>query len=65
MYKLTCCFIIHMFAIAVSAQNHHSNQTLYPTYNGLVMAGYQGWFRAAGMAAQHAGMPMAIHRAVV
>jgi len=48
MYKLTCCFIIHMFAIAVSAQNHHSNQTLYPTYNGLVMAGYQGWFRAAG-----------------
>ena len=26
----------------------HSPTTLYPTYNGLVMAGYQGWFRAAG-----------------
>ncbi len=30
------------------AQNKHSKATLYPTYNGLVMAGYQGWFRAAG-----------------
>ncbi|HVU55312.1 MAG TPA: glycoside hydrolase family 71/99-like protein [Puia sp.] len=26
----------------------HSATTLYPTYEGLVMAGYQGWFRAAG-----------------
>jgi hypothetical protein len=28
------------------AQNRHSNATKYPSYNGLVMAGYQGWFRA-------------------
>jgi hypothetical protein len=30
------------------AQNMHSQTSLYPTYNGLVMAGYQGQFRAAG-----------------
>ncbi len=30
------------------AQSKHSTQTLYPTYDGLVMAGYQGWFRAEG-----------------
>jgi hypothetical protein len=30
------------------AQNRHNPNTLFPTYNGLVMAGYQGWFRAAG-----------------
>ncbi len=28
----------------VSAQNKHSKTTAYPTYKGLVMAGYQGWF---------------------
>jgi len=32
----------------VSAQTKHNAQTLYPTYHGLVMAGYQGWFRASG-----------------
>ncbi|WP_071884234.1 hypothetical protein [Niastella koreensis] len=30
------------------SQLKHSMQTLYPSYKGLVMAGYQGWFRAAG-----------------
>ncbi|TDW96930.1 glycoside hydrolase family 71/99-like protein [Dinghuibacter silviterrae] len=29
-------------------QLRHSSETLYPTYHGLVMAGYQGWFRAEG-----------------
>jgi hypothetical protein len=29
-------------------QLRHSNETLYPTYKGLIMAGYQGWFRAQG-----------------
>ena len=35
-------------AYALSAQLKHSNQTLYKSYNGLIMAGYQGWFRAQG-----------------
>jgi hypothetical protein len=39
---------IGFFASNATAQNKHSATTLYPTYNGLVMAGYQGWFRAAG-----------------
>lgn len=33
----TICFV------AVS-QNKHSKTTLYPSYKGLIMAGYQGWF---------------------
>lgn len=30
------------------AQTHHAKETSYPAYRGLVMAGYQGWFRAQG-----------------
>ena len=33
------------FALMGGAQTHHSLQTEYPSYKGLVMAGYQGWFR--------------------
>ncbi|MBL9194465.1 MAG: hypothetical protein JNJ82_19070 [Opitutaceae bacterium] len=33
---------------ASSAQSRHGASTLHPTYKGLVMAGYQGWFRAEG-----------------
>ena len=28
------------------ARSRHSTVSKYPSYNGLVMAGYQGWFRA-------------------
>ncbi len=42
-------FILIVFsAINISAQTKHSSETLYPTYHGLIMAGYQGWFRAPG-----------------
>jgi len=34
--------------MTLEVNTRHSAATLYPTYNGLVMAGYQGWFRAAG-----------------
>lgn len=27
--------------------NKHAKQTHYPSYNGLILAGYQGWFREA------------------
>jgi hypothetical protein len=42
---------IFVFIIGInrlSAQARHSTQTLFPSYKGLIMAGYQGWFRAAG-----------------
>ena len=35
-----CC------AFATQAQTKHAKNTLYPTYKGLALAGYQGWFRA-------------------
>jgi hypothetical protein len=37
-----CCGI----ATTGMSQNRHSKNTLYPDYKGLIMAGYQGWFRA-------------------
>ncbi|GHT77070.1 hypothetical protein AGMMS50262_17170 [Bacteroidia bacterium] len=40
---LVVCF----FSFSLNAQtNKHSKKTMYPDYKGLVMAGYQGWFRA-------------------
>lgn len=33
-------------SVSVLAGPKHSTQTLYPSYKGLVMAGYQGWFGA-------------------
>jgi hypothetical protein len=45
--KLISAFLVGCIlsvTLAVSAQNKHSKNTTYPTYKGLVMAGYQGWF---------------------
>ena len=42
-------FFIVMFLLLstmANAANKHSKTTKYPSYKGLAMAGYQGWFRA-------------------
>jgi len=49
--KRIVCFLVLCFCICqqgLMAQRKHATQTSYPSYNGLVMAGYQGWFRAEG-----------------
>ena len=46
MKKIKCIFLVNLFiASTIFAQNKHSQSTKYPSYKGLVMAGYQGWFR--------------------
>lgn len=40
----TLIIIILVTASTLFAQNRHSKITGYPSYKGLVMAGYQGWF---------------------
>lgn len=44
MFVCTCLLSV----TTLHAQLKHSKQTAYPSYKGLVMAGYQGWFRAEG-----------------
>lgn len=39
--------IFLLCSIFTANANKHAKQTKYPTYKGLVMAGYQGWFREA------------------
>ena len=40
--------VIFCCELSVRAENKHSPSSRYPSYEGLVMCGYQGWFRADG-----------------
>lgn len=40
--------LITLTTFGANAQSKHGKTTKYPSYKGLVMAGYQGWFRAEG-----------------
>jgi hypothetical protein len=48
--KLNSFLVIILFIVAsIGSANatKHAKQTKYPTYKGLIMAGYQGWFKEA------------------
>ncbi len=43
--RIFTSLVLMSFAICTMAQTKHAQTTKYPSYKGLVMAGYQGWFR--------------------
>ncbi len=45
--KKTLLILLALLAVTTYAQDN-KKEIMYPTYKGLIMAGYQGWFRAAG-----------------
>lgn len=38
-------FCLLSLSCSTQAQSKHAAKTIYPSYRGLIMAGYQGWFR--------------------
>lgn len=47
-YKLIVYCTLIFGSINTQAKTIHAQETLYPNYKGLIMCGYQGWFRAEG-----------------
>jgi hypothetical protein len=45
-FLIVFCLVISGTAQTVQT-NKHAKATLYPSYKGLIMAGYQGWFRVS------------------
>jgi len=46
MKKLGLLSLISIFLLSAVVQGQkHASETMYPSYKGLAMAGYQGWFR--------------------
>ena len=45
MMRIRFCLLIIIMTSQIFGQNKHCDNTLYPSYKGLIMAGYQGWFR--------------------
>src|SRR5690606_2247352 len=46
--RLIGAVIFACICLHVAAQNKKNAKPVYPSYTGLVMAGYQGWFAAEG-----------------
>jgi glycoprotein endo-alpha-1,2-mannosidase len=47
--KIKLTFLIALCLVFnINAQNKHSKLSKFPSYKGLVMAGYQGWFNCEG-----------------
>lgn len=45
---VTILFILSLFQWEMNAQRRHEQSSNYLSYKGLVMCGYQGWFRTPG-----------------
>ena len=42
--RISIFLLFNGFVLSLSASPKHAADTNYPSYHGLVMAGYQGWF---------------------